>query len=63
MTTRGDVEAFNRAFAEALAQQDVDRVVGMYTDDAMLLFHGLPIVSGRSQIDAFLQKDLGEGPA
>lgn len=61
MTTRDDIVAFNARFAKALTDQDVDRLVGLYTDDARLLFHGMPMVQGRSAIEAMFRKDLEAG--
>lgn len=62
MTTRDDVAAFNEAFSAAMARQDIDRVLDSYTDDARLLFHGMPMVRGRAAIDALLRPDLEEAP-
>jgi len=58
MSTRDELQAFNEAFSEALAQQDVARLLEMYTDDAVLLFHGMPIVRGRSEIEAMFREDF-----
>jgi ketosteroid isomerase-like protein len=63
VATRDELRAFNNAFSEALAQQDVGRVVEMYTEDAMLLFHGMPIVRGRVEIERLIRQDLQEGPS
>ena len=62
MTTREEMAAINEGFAEALADQDVDRVVGFYTDDARILFSGMPVVRGRSEIAAMFREDLDRGP-
>ena len=62
MTTRDELAAINEGFAEALADQDVDRVIGFYTDDARLLFCGVPMVRGRSEIAAMFREDLDRGP-
>jgi len=63
VSTRDELEAFNRGFTEALARRDVDRIVEMYADDAVLLFHGMPIVRGRSEIEAMFREDLADGPS
>ena len=62
MTTRDEIAAFNARFAKALTDQDVDRLVGLYTDGARLLFHGMSMVQGRSEIEAMFRKDLEERP-
>jgi Ketosteroid isomerase homolog len=62
MTTRDEVAALAEAFSAALASQDVDRVVGCYTDDARLLFAGSPMVRGRAEIEALFRADLRDGP-
>jgi ketosteroid isomerase-like protein len=62
VTTRDELAAFNEAFSIALAGQDVDRVVGFYTDDARLLFAGTPMIRGRAEIDAYFRAALRDGP-
>jgi uncharacterized protein (TIGR02246 family) len=53
MTTAEEVQAFNEAFSQAIADRDVDRLVAVYTDDACLLFEGSAMIKGRAAIAAF----------
>ncbi len=57
MTTRDELAAINEGFAEASAEQDVDRVVGFYTEDARLLSAGAPMIRGGQEIAARLLKN------
>lgn len=50
MTTRDELTAFNERFSAALAAQDANAVVDLYTDDARLLFTGMPMIRGRKAI-------------
>lgn len=63
MTVKGDLAALNQAFSEALADQDAAGVTGYYTDDARLLFSGVPIIRGRDEILAAFEEDLKDGPS
>jgi len=62
MATRDELAAFNERFSEALAGQDADAVVSMYTDDARLLFTGMPIIRGREAIAKMMGAWLAESP-
>lgn len=62
MSTRDEVSAAHEALSSALAAQDVDRVVGPYTEDARLLFNGRPMIKGRAAIDAYVRPDLDAAP-
>lgn len=62
MSTGDDVSAVHEALSSALAAQDVDRVVALYTEDARLLFNGRPMIKGRVAIDAYVRPDLGAAP-
>jgi ketosteroid isomerase-like protein len=57
MTTRDELVAIAEAFSKALADRDVDRLVGFYTEDARLLFSGMPVVRGRSEIEALFRSN------
>jgi ketosteroid isomerase-like protein len=62
MSTRDELRAINEGFADALAKQDVDRVVSYYTDDARMLFEGEPIIRGKAAIDAMWRETLAKAP-
>jgi ketosteroid isomerase-like protein len=62
VTTRDDVDATNSAYAQAMADQDVDRMVGLYTPDARLFFSDTPMLQGLPAVGAFYDKELKEGP-
>jgi ketosteroid isomerase-like protein len=52
MTTRDEVDAVNDECARALADQDVARMVGLYSDDARLFFSDTPVIQGREAVAA-----------
>ena len=60
MSTRDELRAINEGFADALAKQDLGRVMDFYADDARLLFHGIPMVKGRADIEALWREELEE---
>ena len=60
MSTRDELRAINEGFADALAKQDLGRVMEFYADDARLLFHGIPMVKGRQDIEALWREELAE---
>lgn len=62
MTTRDELAAMNERFSRALAEQDVDTVAGFYTDDAVALFAGSPMIRGRAAIEASFRAGLRDGP-
>ena len=62
MTTRDQLVAFNERFSAALAAQDADAVVDLYTDDARLLFTGMPMIRGREAIAKLMGGWLAESP-
>lgn len=57
-----DVRAFNRVFEQALADQDVDGLVALYTDDARLMFANQPVIQGRAAIEATMRSWVEAGP-
>lgn len=57
-----EVRAFNRAFEQALADQDVERLVALYTDDARLMFAGQPVIQGRAAVEATMRSWVEAGP-
>jgi len=63
MSLRDELEAINEGFSKALAEQDVERVVAYYTDDARLLWPDQPMIRGREAITAEFANDLRDGPA
>ena len=62
MTIEEEVRSFNDTFERALIEQDVDTLVGLYTDDARLLFAGQPILRGRAAIEEFVRAWVADGP-
>jgi uncharacterized protein (TIGR02246 family) len=62
MTIRDELDAINEGFGRAFAEQDADRLAAYYTDDARLLFHGTPIIRGRSAIEATMRAWVASGP-
>lgn len=60
MNTRDELRAINENFADALAKQDVDRVLDFYSDDARLLFHGVPLIQGRTALEEVWREELKE---
>src|SRR6476619_2021887 len=62
MAIRDELAVINERFSEALAGQDADAVVSMYTDDARLLFTGMPIIRGREAIAKMMGAWLAESP-
>jgi ketosteroid isomerase-like protein len=62
MAIRDELTALNERFSAALAAQDVDAVVDLYTDDARLLFTGMPMVRGREAIAKLMGAWLAESP-
>ncbi len=62
MTVDEEVRAFNDTFEQALRDQDAETLLGLYTDDARLLFTGQPVLQGREAIEAFVRAWLADGP-
>jgi ketosteroid isomerase-like protein len=62
MTIRDELAAFNERFSAALATQDADALVDLYTDDARLLFAGMPMIRGRQAIAKLMGAWLAESP-
>jgi ketosteroid isomerase-like protein len=62
MTIVDELMAFNRSYSDALAAQDFDRVGGMYTEDAVLVTSGQPLLRGREAITATLRQQAGPEP-
>lgn len=62
MTTRDDVDAINNGYAQALADRDVDRMIGLYTHDARLCFSDTPMLQGHQAVAAVYDKALKDGP-
>ena len=50
MTTRDELRACNERFSAALAANDSEAIAAAYTDDARLLFHGMPLIQGSEEI-------------
>ena len=63
MTIRDELDAINAGFGEAFATQDAERLATFYADDARLLFHGQPVIRGRTDVDATLREMVAGGPA
>ena len=62
MSLRDELAALNAAISDAMAAQDLDRIMGFYTDDARLQFAGSPMIRGRADIEASFRADLAGGP-
>jgi ketosteroid isomerase-like protein len=62
MTIRDELASFNERFSAALATQDTDSLVDLYTDDARLLFAGMPMIHGRQAIAELMGAWLAESP-
>lgn len=62
MTIRDELDAINVGFGRAFAEQDADRLAAYYTDNARLLFHGTPIIRGRTAIEATMRDWVAAGP-
>ncbi len=62
MSTRDELAALNERFSGALAAQDADAVMDLYTHDARLLFTGMPIIRGREAIAKMMGAWLAESP-
>lgn len=63
MTLVDEVRAVNDAFERALADQDVEGLVALYTDDARLMFAGRPVIQGPAAIEATMRSWVADGPA
>jgi len=63
MSLQDELEAINEGFSKAMAEQDVERVVAYYTDDARLLFPEEPMIRGREAITASFADLLRDAPA
>jgi ketosteroid isomerase-like protein len=62
MTIREELAMVNAGFGRALAEQDAESLAAYYTDDARLLFHGIPIIRGRAAIEATMRDWVAGGP-
>ena len=62
MTIREEVEALNAGFSRDLAQADAESLVARYTDDALLLFPGSPILRGRQAVEQAMREWVANGP-
>ncbi|HEY4189685.1 MAG TPA: nuclear transport factor 2 family protein [Candidatus Limnocylindrales bacterium] len=63
MGIRDELDVINAGFGEAFATQDAERLAAFYASDARLLFHGQPIVRGRTAVAAALRDMVAGGPA
>lgn len=62
MTIREELAGFNRTYTEALASRDRARLASLYTEDAVLLETGQPLVRGPGAIAANSQAPSGADP-
>ena len=62
MTTRDDVDAINNEYAQALADRDVDGMIGLRTHAARLCFSDTPMLQGHQAVAAVYDKALKDGP-
>jgi len=51
---RDELTAFNRTFSEAHAAQDFERIASLYSDDAVFVSSGQPLIRGRHAIASML---------
>jgi len=51
---RDELAAFNRSYSEAHASQDFDRIASLYSDEAVFVSSGRPLIRGRSAIASML---------
>jgi ketosteroid isomerase-like protein len=51
----------SQGWAEAFNKGDAGAIAALYTDDAILLPPGAPLVRGKAAIEAFMVKDAGGG--
>jgi uncharacterized protein (TIGR02246 family) len=56
-----DVQALANRWAEAYNNHDRTALAGVYADDAGLMMHGAPTISGRRAIGDFWAQDFQEG--
>ncbi len=61
MTVDEEVRAFNDAFERALAEQDAEALIAMYTEDARLMMAGQPVIQGPA-IGTVLREWVKDGP-
>lgn len=62
MTVDDEVRAFNDAYERALAEQDVEALVSLHTDDARLMMARQPLIQGRPAIEKVIREWLKDGP-
>jgi uncharacterized protein (TIGR02246 family) len=62
VTVDEEVRAFNDAYERALAEQDVEALVSLYTDDARLMMAGQPMIQGRPAIEKAFSEWLKDEP-
>ena len=62
MTVDEEVRAFNNAFERALAEQDAQALIALYTEDARLMMAGQPVIQGRPAIGTVLREWVKDGP-
>ena len=62
MTVDEEVRAFNDAYVRALADQDVEGLVSLHTDDARLMMAGQPTIQGHQAIEKVFRHWLENGP-
>ncbi len=62
MSVDEEVRAFNDAYERALAEQDVEALVSLHTDDARLMMAGRPVIRGRPEMEKVFRDWLKEGP-
>jgi uncharacterized protein (TIGR02246 family) len=62
VTVDDEVRAINDAYERALAEQDVEALVALHTDDARLMMAGQPVIQGCQAIEKAFREWLKEGP-
>ncbi|MGD8325194.1 MAG: nuclear transport factor 2 family protein [Gammaproteobacteria bacterium] len=56
-----DIQQLADQWVAAYNRHDREQLAALYTDDARLMVHGSPTVTGRSAIEEFWAADFGEG--
>lgn len=61
MSVRDEVESLGREFGKAATNQDVEELVGFYTDDAKILPPNAPMLQGRDGLRGLFKEYIEAG--
>ena len=56
MTLKEEIQQAADKLAAAMAERDTAKIASLYTVDARLMPHGVPTLSGRSEVAAFFEQ-------